>query len=36
MVSIVIPAHNEEAVIERCQRALPLDSAEVVVVCNAA
>lgn len=34
MVSIVIPAHNEQAVIVRCLRALPLDEAEVVVVCN--
>lgn len=34
MVSVVVPAHNEEAVIERCLRALPLDDAEVVVVCN--
>lgn len=34
MVSVVIPAHNEERVIERCLRALPLSDVEVVVVCN--
>jgi glycosyltransferase involved in cell wall biosynthesis len=34
MVSIVIPAHNEERVIARCLAALPVSEAEVVVVCN--
>ena len=38
MPSIVIPAHNEEAVIERCLRSILLeprpDDLEVIVVCN--
>lgn len=34
MVSVVIPAHNEEQVIARCLAALPLSELEVVVVCN--
>lgn len=34
MISVVIPAHNEAAVIGRCLQALPTDDLEVVVVCN--
>lgn len=38
MISVVIPAHNEETVIERCLRALVVGSRpgelEVIVVCN--
>ena len=38
MISVIIPAHNEEAVITRCLQALlkdaPTHAAEVFVVCN--
>ena len=38
MISVIIPAHNEEVVITRCLQALledaPIDAMEVFVVCN--